>query len=663
MSLICKTDPSEQPNFIIRKAEVSDLNYLDNLENDSFTAGWRSSKKSLHHSLVSPSQLVLIIESEKADNNNSVAMGAAVVFLYKRSLRLYSIAIGKQFRTMGLGEALMRYITSFASNHGYERISLEADINNTKLVEWYRKLGFEPSKTLTDYYGPSEPAIRMIKSLSKHGNSQERIVIVVDDARQIGEWTPEINFCSAADYLSDPNYARSSRFQVLNLCNSHKTHSLGYYVSLLASARNHLVTPSVMNMKDASTPVVAQSLLDEISDYLETKLPAGDDHFELTVVLGQTAASRYTELAHKLFSLFSIPFFTLRMTRSHGWKITKIKILTIKNILAEHPELLKHALKCYCAKKRYIRPRLKHFKYDLAILVNKEEKTPPSCPEALARFRKAAEKTGFYVEFITKADKRRICEFDALFIRETTAIEDHTYEISRHAYTEGLVVIDDPWSIMLCSNKVYLHERLASAGVNQARGWLLTKKNSETEYLKTLPLPLVLKLPESSFSQGVFQVRTLEELQERLSDMFKKTSLVIAQEFLISDYDWRIGILDKKPLFACKYYMANNHWQIYNWNSEDSEGFSGRHETVPVDMVPAGILKAACTASAQIGNGLYGVDLKEIDGKAYIIEVNDNPNIDYGVEDQLLGDELYESIMRSIYNRIEAERMQIRYVY
>jgi glutathione synthase/RimK-type ligase-like ATP-grasp enzyme len=57
------------------------------------------------------------------------------------------------------------------------------------------------------------------------------------------------------------------------------------------------------------------------------------------------------------------------------------------------------------------------------------------------------------------------------------------------------------------------------------------------------------------------------------------------------------------------------------------------------------------------------VDLKDMGGKAYVIEVNDNPNVDAGIEDLVLGDELYERIMRSIFNRIEAERHQVRYIY
>jgi len=48
--------------------------------------------------------------------------------------------------------------------------------------------------------------------------------------------------------------------------------------------------------------------------------------------------------------------------------------------------------------------------------------------------------------------------------------------------------------------------------------------------------------------------------------------------------------------------------------------------------------------------------VKEIDGEAYIIEVNDNPNIDAGIEDEHLKNELYTSIMQEFLRRIELRK-------
>jgi glutathione synthase/RimK-type ligase-like ATP-grasp enzyme len=97
--------------------------------------------------------------------------------------------------------------------------------------------------------------------------------------------------------------------------------------------------------------------------------------------------------------------------------------------------------------------------------------------------------------------------------------------------------------------------------------------------------------------------------------------------------------------------MAKNHWQIYHHSKTNSD--CGRFETLPTFETPKKVLDAALNACQLIGNGLYGVDLKEKNGKCYVIEVNDNPNIDHGVEDQYVGDELYRQIMAEFLRRME----------
>jgi hypothetical protein len=57
-----------------------------------------------------------------------------------------------------------------------------------------------------------------------------------------------------------------------------------------------------------------------------------------------------------------------------------------------------------------------------------------------------------------------LAEYDGLFIRETTSIDNHTYRFARRAWQEGMPVIDDPISMIRCTNKVFLMELL---GQNQ----------------------------------------------------------------------------------------------------------------------------------------------------------------------------------------------------
>ncbi len=102
------------------------------------------------------------------------------------------------------------------------------------------------------------------------------------------------------------------------------------------------------------------------------------------------------------------------------------------------------------------------------------------------------------------------------------------------------------------------------------------------------------------------------------------SDLIIAQEFTPTDFDWRIGVLDKIPLYACKYFMAKNHWQIYDWN-ETGDSSYGNFETLSIKKVPPKVVETALKAANQIGDGFYGVDLKQKGDKVFIIEINDNP--------------------------------------
>jgi glutathione synthase/RimK-type ligase-like ATP-grasp enzyme len=132
--------------------------------------------------------------------------------------------------------------------------------------------------------------------------------------------------------------------------------------------------------------------------------------------------------------------------------------------------------------------------------------------------------------------------------------------------------------------------------------------------------------------------------------------MVIAQQYLPTDFDWRIGVLDRKPLYACRYYMAKGHWQIINYG-RTGRIISGNADAVAIEEVPASVLRTALKAANLIGDGLYGVDLKQVGNRVYVIEINDNPSIDSGLEDKILKNELYMIIMRSFIRRIEEKKL------
>ena len=96
---------------------------------------------------------------------------------------------------------------------------------------------------------------------------------------------------------------------------------------------------------------------------------------------------------------------------------------------------------------------------------------------------------------------------------------------------------------------------------------MIVHRDNIDEIVPQLGLPCVLKQPDSSFSQGVTKVETARRLRREVDDMLEQSDLMVAQEFLPTDFDWRVGVLDGKPLYVCKYFMARNHWQILNRNA------------------------------------------------------------------------------------------------
>jgi len=150
----------------------------------------------------------------------------------------------------------------------------------------------------------------------------------------------------------------------------------------------------------------------------------------------------------------------------------------------------------------------------------------------------------------------------------------------------------------------------------------------------------------------VFKVENIDDYRAKAPELLKDSDLVLAQEYLPTDFDWRVGVLDSKPLFVCRYFMSKDHWQIYNHAGKGDEA-EGDFETIPVAEAPPGAIEAALQAANLIGDGFYGVDLKQKGENFYVIEINDNPNVDAGIEDRVLGAELYERIMRSFLERIE----------
>jgi glutathione synthase/RimK-type ligase-like ATP-grasp enzyme len=485
------------------------------------------------------------------------------------------------------------------------------------------------------------------------------ILIVVDDPAQ---WPVEIagvERITARAYLTDPGYQSLKKAEVYNLCRSYRYQSSGYYVSLLAAARGHKPRPSVTAVQDLKSQTIMRIASDELQELIQKSLAhIQSKEFVLSIYFGQNVAKRYARLAAQLFSLFQAPLLRAYFVlggKSGKWTLVNMRVIGASDITEEHREFVVAVAQDYFSGKRRRVTRKTNHRYDLAILINPTEAEPPSDEKALKRFVRAAERVGFSTEFITRDDFSRLGEFDALLIRETTSVNHHTYRFARKAVAEGLIAIDDPESILKCTNKVFLAELMERNNI-PAPKTLIVHRDNRDQVAAELGLPVVLKQPDSSFSQGVVKVTEGAALKEAVNKLLDKSELIIAQEYLPTDYDWRIGIIDRQPLYACRYYMVKGHWQILQHDSNGVRNDEGKFETLPIEHVPTAVVKTALKVANLIGDGLYGVDLKQVGKKIYVIEVNDNPSLDGGVEDQVLKEDLYLRIMRVMLRRVERRK-------
>lgn len=483
-------------------------------------------------------------------------------------------------------------------------------------------------------------------------------IIVVN---QLGDWSfdiPDVEVVTSRCYLTDAKYSEMRNVRVYNLCKSHRYQGLGYYVSLLAEARGHRVFPSITTMQDIKSQAIMRVISDELDDLIQksfSKLKSKE--FILSVYFGHNVAKQYDRISRQLYNLFQVPLFKAHFVLNKKWVLQNISAIPLNEVPERHKYYFIEFAKAYFAKKRIYPTRKSKSIYDLAILVNPEEKVPPSNKKAINLFVDAAENLGFRTKLITKDDFSRIPEFDALFIRETTSINHHTYRFARRAAAENMVVLDNPESILKCANKVYLAELLKKFKIPMPKTMIVHKENKNL-VLEQLGLPCVLKQPDGSFSTGVVKVTEEEKLEDELDVFINRSELTIAQEFAPTAFDWRIGVLDKKPLYACKYYMAKNHWQIYNWYAS-KQSMMGMTETLPIKKVPKKVIELALKASSLIGDGFYGVDLKTLqDGRVVVIEINDNPSIDSGIEDEVLHEKLYLTIMQYFLDHIRMKKSQ-----
>lgn len=651
-------DPLPASAYAVRAAAPGDLAALLDLEEAGFVTD-RLDRRALRRHLRSESARLIV-----ADHVPSGAVVGYALVLFHRgrpAARLYSITVASPHRGQQLGERLLREAEAEAIARGCAILRLESRVGG--LSDWYARQGYREVRALPAYYTDGADGVRMERILRPPVPGSPRAprrrrgpatLVLVDRLADSPGAGPGRLVLTTRTWLTDPPGEAPTR--ILNLSRDYAYLGLGYTASLLAEARGLRVVPDVATLLalHRGGERAALRVLDDPLRRIVSRLkdPPASDRLDLVVCFGRADDPRFDRFARELYDRFRAPILRLRAKKdaeTGRWKVRSVRVLTVEDLDETTWPLFQRGLRgiTRAAWRTREAPR-----YAMAILHDPKESIPPSNARALENFVRIGGEMGFAVELITKRDLARLSTFDALFIRETTGIAHHTFRFALKADEEGLVVIDDPVSIRRCTNKVYLAEALAAAGIPSPPSVIVDARSLDRA-AEQLGFPLVLKVPDGAFSRGVVKVTDRDSLHRQARALLEHSAVILAQAWVPTDHDWRIGLLDGAPLFACRYMMARGHWQIVHHQADGSATY-GRAQAVRLQDVPSEVLEVALRAGALMGDGLYGVDVKPTAAGPLVIEVNDNPNLDAGIEDALLKDELYRRVLGSFLRRLEA---------
>lgn len=143
----------------LRKFKISDLDQILKIEKSSFSVS-RAYSKERFKSLYKAHSNDFIVAEKK-----SKVIGYIIAYNRRGFLDFDSIAVGKNYRGMGLGNRLMNFVLESFKTRGFKKAFLEVMTTDKKVISFYEKIGFQIRETLEGFYKDGANAYRMEKSI------------------------------------------------------------------------------------------------------------------------------------------------------------------------------------------------------------------------------------------------------------------------------------------------------------------------------------------------------------------------------------------------------------------------------------------------------------------------------------------------------------------
>lgn len=198
-----------------------------------------------------------------------------------------------------------------------------------------------------------------------------KTLIVVDNNEQALALSFE-NVITFNTYLRDYPKRNEPKTRIINLCDSSQYLSKGYYCSLLAEARKHQVLPSVKTinaLRSGHAPTLNTGQIDG------------------AVYFGNALNELQSKAAKSVFKQYPAPIlFVDQQGLLQQGSLTSLSEQQYTAFIERLNEFTQTQWRIGKVERR--------FRWDMAILVDHNEKVPPSDRDAIARFIKAAAKHG-----------------------------------------------------------------------------------------------------------------------------------------------------------------------------------------------------------------------------------------------------------------------------
>ena len=129
-------------------------------------------------------------------------------------------------------------------------------------------------------------------------------LIVVNNPKN---WTfeiPGVELVSAKSYLSEEHYSQMRQVRIFNLCKSYRYQSIGYYVSLLASARGHKPLPNITTIQDMKSQTLIRFVDDDLEKLIQKNLSVIEEDLQYEYLFGRSVNRQFDRLVLHLYNLF-----------------------------------------------------------------------------------------------------------------------------------------------------------------------------------------------------------------------------------------------------------------------------------------------------------------------------------------------------------------------